>query len=430
MPFSPFDKRDFIKLVERVFGFRPGSVAGSPTTQFLRGDGQWQVPTGSGPSASNSVVSETSFGQASAVGSASAYSRGDHTHGSPTNPVTAHEASGDPHAGYRLESAPIGTTDLSDNSVTYAKIQDVSAGDKLLGRISGAGDAEEIACTAAGRAIIDDADATAQRTTLGLGALATLATVGTSQIDNDAVTYAKIQNISATSRFLGRITAGAGDTEELTGTQATTLLDNFTTSLKGTVPGSGGGTTNFLRADGSWAAPPGGSGYATVEDEGTPLTQRTTINFVGAGVTASDSGGKTQVSIPGGAGASWTTYEADLGAAGSESWRGRFTITDAAISPSSKVIIQQAPGPYTGKGTRADEAEMDPLWCVAEPGSGQATVYWRTHGYLAHTLRRINGNQPIDTAANRPIQPDYNVDTVQTILGRVRGNVKFNYTVA
>jgi hypothetical protein len=40
----------------------------------------------------------------------------------------------------------------------------------------------------------------------------------------------------------------------------------------------------------------------TVEDEGTPVTQRGTVNFVGAGVTVSDSGGKTQVSIPGGAG--------------------------------------------------------------------------------------------------------------------------------
>jgi hypothetical protein len=33
------------------------------------------------------------------------------------------------------------------------------------------------------------------------------------------------------------------------------LLDAFTSSLKGVVPASGGGTTNFLRADGTWAAP-------------------------------------------------------------------------------------------------------------------------------------------------------------------------------
>jgi hypothetical protein len=38
---------------------------------------------------------------------------------------------------------------------------------------------------------------------------------GTWTIDNDAVTYAKIQNVSATARVLGRSTAGAGDIEEI-----------------------------------------------------------------------------------------------------------------------------------------------------------------------------------------------------------------------
>ena len=63
----------------------------------------------------------------------------------------------------------IGTTALADDGVTYAKIQNVSATDKLLGRSSaGAGNVEEITCTAAGRALLDDADAAAQRTTLGI----------------------------------------------------------------------------------------------------------------------------------------------------------------------------------------------------------------------------------------------------------------------
>lgn len=58
---------------------------------------------------------------------------------------------------------------IDNDAVTYAKIQNVSATDKILGRSSvGAGDIEEIACTAAGRALLDDADAAAQRTTLGL----------------------------------------------------------------------------------------------------------------------------------------------------------------------------------------------------------------------------------------------------------------------
>ncbi len=37
-------------------------------------------------------------------------------------------------------------------------------------------------------------------------------------------------------------------------------LPLFTTSTGGVAPASGGGTTNFLRADGTWAAPSGGGG--------------------------------------------------------------------------------------------------------------------------------------------------------------------------
>ena len=78
-------------------------------------------------------------------------------------------------------------------------------------------------------------------------------------IANDAVTNSKLANMD-TARFKGRTTAGSGDPEDLTGTQATTLLDTFTSSLKGLAPASGGGTSNFLRADGTWAAPSGGGG--------------------------------------------------------------------------------------------------------------------------------------------------------------------------
>lgn len=82
-------------------------------------------------------------------------------------------------------------------------------------------------------------------------------------IDPDVVTYAKLQNVSATSRVLGRITGGAGDTEELTGTQATTLLDNLVGDsgaggTKGLVPAPAAGDAaalKFLKADATWAVP-------------------------------------------------------------------------------------------------------------------------------------------------------------------------------
>lgn len=52
--------------------------------------GKWIVDTiaGTGGTPSATVVSETSFGQASSAGASSDYSRGDHTHGTPTDPGT------------------------------------------------------------------------------------------------------------------------------------------------------------------------------------------------------------------------------------------------------------------------------------------------------------------------------------------------------
>ena len=75
--------------------------------------------------------------------------------------------------------------------------------------------------------ILDDADAPAMRSTLGLGALAVKSTVATADHDNDSVTYAKMQNVSATDKVLGRSTAGAGDPEEIACTaQGRAILDD------------------------------------------------------------------------------------------------------------------------------------------------------------------------------------------------------------
>jgi hypothetical protein len=68
------------------------------------------------------------------------------------------------------------TAKIVDANVTYAKIQNVSATDRLLGRsTAGAGVVEEITCSAFGRSLIDDADAAAARTTLGLATVASSA---------------------------------------------------------------------------------------------------------------------------------------------------------------------------------------------------------------------------------------------------------------
>lgn len=51
----------------------------------------------------------------------------------------------------------------------------------------------------------------------------------------------------------------------------------------------------------TWASSAIQQAYNLVENGGTPLTRRSTLNFHGAGVVASDSGGVTDVNIPGGA---------------------------------------------------------------------------------------------------------------------------------
>jgi Protein of unknown function (DUF2793)/Phage tail repeat like len=86
-------------------------------------------------------------------------------------------------------------------------------------------------------------------------------TTGVTTLANNSIANAALADM-ATARFKGRITAGTGDPQDISGTQATTLLDIFSSTLKGVAPASGGGTANFLRADGTWAAPAGGGSSA------------------------------------------------------------------------------------------------------------------------------------------------------------------------
>lgn len=74
-------------------------------------------------------------------------------------------------------------------------------------------------------------------------------TVATAEIADDAVTYAKIQDVSATARVLGRKTAGAGVVEELS---ASELLDLI---------GSTRGQILYRGASGWAGLSPGTSGY-------------------------------------------------------------------------------------------------------------------------------------------------------------------------
>lgn len=86
--------------------------------------------------------------------------------------------------------------------------------------------------------------------------------VVTAKIANSAVTNAKQANMTA-GTFKGRITASTGAPEDMTATQATSLLNVFgadsgSGGLKGLVPATAAGDANkFLRGDGTWAGASG-----------------------------------------------------------------------------------------------------------------------------------------------------------------------------
>jgi hypothetical protein len=77
------------------------------------------------------------------------------------------------------------------------------------------------------------------------------------------------------------VTIGAG----LTFTAGTLDAPVFTSSVKGEVPASGGGTANFLRADGTWAAPAGGGG-GIPEPVGDGFYGRSMASSIGSWIVA------------------------------------------------------------------------------------------------------------------------------------------------
>lgn len=60
------------------------------------------------------------------------------------------------------------------------------------------------------------------------------------------------------------------------------------------------------------------------------------------------------ITVPGAS--AFQTVEIDLG---TSKRSGNFIITSSGLTVGKQVIISQATGPYTGKGTLADESEMD-----------------------------------------------------------------------
>lgn len=142
----------------------------------------------------------------------------------------------------KIANSAVGTTQLADSgvttvkiandAVTYAKIQNVSATDRLLGRsTAGAGDVEEIVCTSAGRALLDDVDAAAQRATLGLGNIALASGTWTNGASVSGSNTGD-QTIVLTGAITGTGTGGITTSLSNSAVTTATLADSNVTTAK------------------------------------------------------------------------------------------------------------------------------------------------------------------------------------------------------
>lgn len=121
-------------------------------------------------------------------------------------------------------------------------------------------------------------------------------------------------------------------------------------------------------------------------------------------------------------GASATTVEVDLGS--TPVFAGKFTITDAAITATSKVLCWQAPGPYTDKGASADVAAMEVVQVIAvEPGTGSAVVYWQTPPLAGSARFRSTGKRDVRGLASVLVPVNFKR------VNRVWKKIKFSYMV-
>lgn len=155
---------------------------------------------------------------------------------------------------------------------------------KTVGKITGAGtiliadganSLAELDVKTSGRIIVGNGTTAAS---VAVSGDATLASSGALTVANDAVTYAKMQNVSATDRLLGRDTAGAGDVEELT--LASSL--SFTGSGGIRVASGGVGSTELAAGISRGAL---SSGYAEVTTSQTGITTLTDLTGLTVTVT-------------------------------------------------------------------------------------------------------------------------------------------------
>lgn len=103
--------------------------------------------------------------------------------------------------------------------------------------------------------------------------------ITTPKVLDKNITNAKLADM-AQATVKGRAAgAGPGPAGDLTEAELRTIIGNVASGTAGLAPASGGGTTNFLRADGTWASPPSGGSITLAAAQAT--TSGTQFDFTG-----------------------------------------------------------------------------------------------------------------------------------------------------
>jgi hypothetical protein len=300
--------------------------------------------------------------------------------------VTAAKIATDTITATQLATGAVGTSEIASAAVTYDKIQATSSTDVVLGRSStGGGTLEEIPMSAAGRALLDDANAAAQRATLGLGDLAV-----------------------ATGTWV--------DGSSLSGISSGTNTGDQTITLTGDVTGTGTGSFATSIATGAVTEPKIGTNAVT--------TGKITDAAVTAAKLANNSAVIVAANVPSGNGAfigqQWinsnTGFEYTWTGSAWQRLHGISTLTFSETTPigfsvtypdnfSADIAVtldaQQANTVLVGPSTGADDtptfrallpadlpAATDTTKGIIEPGTGLAV----TAGTLNHSNSVTGGN--------------------------------------
>jgi len=261
-------------------------------------------------------------------------------------------------------SASGATWTIDNTVVTYAKIQNVSATDKILGRsTAGAGSIEEITCTSTARSLLDDTSTSAMRTTLGL-AIGTdvqaydsdLTDLSTKWTATTATVQAKLQFHEATNNGTNKVTIQS----------PTSLAADYTLTL----PADDGTANQVLVTDGSGTL---SWGNANVSTQAVKVT-----TYTASGTHTLTSGCKT-VEIEcwgagGGSGGCASTAAGQFtGGGGGGGGAYAYKLSTASAFGASQTVTVGAGGSAGASGANAGGAGGDTsvgTLCVAKGGSG------------------------------------------------------------